>query len=68
MSRPTEMARDTAICVDCGMCEEIASGVDWNADGVEVMPLSLDAMAACPVGAIKWIGDVSLGRRRPAGE
>ncbi len=54
MIRPTEMTRDAEACLDCGMCEEIAVGTRWDAVGVPVTAFTLDAMAACPVGAIVW--------------
>lgn len=66
MIRPVEMIRDTRTCLDCGMCEEIAAGTSWDADGVPVTALTLDAMAACPVGAIVWLEAEALERMQRA--
>lgn len=63
MSRPTEMDRNAEVCLDCGLCEDIARDVSWHTGGVPITPTTLDAMAACPVGAIVWREEENRGAR-----
>ncbi len=45
---------DMAVCIECGICDEIAPGIRDDVGHVPAMSLTLDAMASCPTGAIKW--------------
>lgn len=46
---------DLALCIDCGSCADLAPGMRERPDRVAVRAETLEAMAACPVGAILWL-------------
>ncbi len=48
------MRVDPGACIECGICEEIAPGVKQRPELIEVDRHALEAMAACPTGAIRW--------------
>lgn len=52
--RPEAMWVDPDACIECGICEEIAPGIRDEAPLIAVTPSSLEAMSACPTGAIRW--------------
>lgn len=52
--RPSEMYVDPAACIECGICDEIAPGIRDSLEHVPVSSLTIEAMANCPTGAIKW--------------
>lgn len=45
---------DQEACIECGICDEIAPGIRGSPDRVPVDAITLEAMANCPTGAIKW--------------
>jgi len=54
LHRPTAMYVDKGRCIECGVCLEIKPGL---LDGPTLFGIddeSLEAMAACPTGAIRW--------------
>ncbi len=46
---------DAEACIECGLCEELAPGIRGEAARVAVTARTLDAMSACPTGAIRWL-------------
>jgi len=52
--RPTAMYVDKARCIECGVCVEIIPGILEGPEPFGVDEASLEAMAACPTGAIRW--------------
>ncbi len=46
---------DAGACIECGLCEELAPGIRGEAPFVAVTARTLDAMSACPTGAIRWL-------------
>lgn len=55
MLRPDSIYIDLNACVLCGLCEDVLPGaLDLHAR-MSVTPAALDAMAACPTGAIRWL-------------
>jgi len=52
--RPTAMRVDPEACIECGICEEIAPGIGAAPEHVPVTRQTLEAMAACPTGALRW--------------
>lgn len=54
MIRPDAMRIDEAACIHCELCFEIAPVFRDGANRVPVTDETLDAMAACPTGAIRW--------------
>lgn len=57
--RPTAMYVDRARCTECGMCLEIKPGILDAPELFGIDDESLEAMAACPTGAIRWSEGVS---------
>lgn len=53
--RPLGMRIDDGVCIHCGACDDIAPGMRERAARITVTSASLEAMAACPVGAILWL-------------
>jgi len=53
--RPDAMWIDAEACIECGLCEELAPGIRAEATSVAVTARTLDAMSACPTGAIRWL-------------
>jgi len=54
--RPSRVYVDPALCIRCEICDEVAPGT-LAAAAHGPMPADeavLDAMAACPTGAIRW--------------
>lgn len=49
------MCIDGDACIDCGACDDLAPGLREHAERIAVTPGTLEAMAACPVGAILWL-------------
>ncbi len=46
---------DPETCIECGICEEVAPGITRGPLAVPVTSASLEAMAVCPTGAIRWL-------------
>lgn len=57
LQRPTEMRVDPAACVRCELCDALLPGVLAGPERIPVSPAALEAMAACPTGAIVWCED-----------
>jgi len=53
--RPDFMHIDPVRCIGCGLCEDIAPGMWDNLQQVPVTGRTLEAMSACPTGAIRWL-------------
>lgn len=53
--RPTAMWIDPASCVLCGLCEEFIPLESLAGALLPVTAGSLEAMALCPTGAIRWV-------------
>lgn len=53
--RPPAMWVDALVCIECGICEELSPGIRASENRIEATPGSLEAMAACPTGAIRWL-------------
>jgi ferredoxin len=45
---------DPEVCIECGICEEVAPGIRETPGRVPVTRQTLEAMAACPTGALRW--------------
>jgi ferredoxin len=54
LRRPTAMRIDAVHCVRCGHCDALLPGVLTSPERIPVSPTALEAMAACPTGAIVW--------------
>jgi ferredoxin len=54
VTRPAAICIDEAACIHCELCFEIAPVFRSGARRVAVTDETLDAMAACPVSAIRW--------------
>lgn len=55
MLRPEFMWLDLQRCVNCGVCEEFVPDISMFEARLPVTGQSLEAMSACPVGAIRWL-------------
>jgi len=55
LNRPTAMRIDPVRCVDCGACDDLAPGMRAGRERIAIDTRTLEAMAACPVGAILWL-------------
>ncbi len=58
------MRVDLARCVRCELCDALLPGVLAGPERIPVSAAALEAMAACPTGAIVWCEDRASG---PAG-
>lgn len=58
------MRVDRARCIDCGLCYSIAPIICENPNRIPVTGDTLEAMAACPGGAIVWCEDPSAPPER----
>ena len=54
LKRPVAMHIDLEVCIDCGACDDLAPGIRDRSERIAVSSGTLEAMAACPVGAILW--------------
>ena len=52
--RPTEMRIEVARCTECGACLDLAPVIANDPQRIPISPVTLDAMAECPTGAIVW--------------
>jgi uncharacterized protein (DUF2249 family)/ferredoxin len=52
--RPKAMYVDKTRCIECGLCLEITPGILDGPVLFGIDDASLEAMAACPTGAIRW--------------
>lgn len=48
------MRVDPVACVRCELCDALLPGVLVGPKRIPVSPPALEAMAACPTGAIVW--------------
>lgn len=55
MLRPNAIYIDLGTCVVCGLCEDLLPGALRAHHHLNVSTAALDAMAACPTGAIRWL-------------
>ncbi len=55
MLRPNAIYIDQGACVVCGLCEDLLPGALRTHHHLSVSTAALDAMAACPTGAIRWL-------------
>lgn len=55
LERPVAMRIDLETCIDCGACDDLMPGGRERPDRIAVSPATLEAMAACPIGAIVWL-------------
>lgn len=64
--RPTAMRIDPDRCTHGGGCRLLAPEIE-DAERIPLTPATLDAMAACPSGALGWADDAPAGAdERPA--
>lgn len=54
VTRPSHVYVDHKRCIRCDLCEEYAPGILSKDVPVAARESVLDAMAACPTGAIRW--------------
>jgi ferredoxin len=52
--RPDAMRIEFARCIHCELCFDIAPVIRDAPERIGVSAATLDAMAACPTGAIVW--------------
>ncbi len=52
--RPLGMFIDRQRCIECGLCDVFAPGTFERTDLIPINEATLEAMAACPTGAILW--------------
>lgn len=52
--RPNHMRVEIDACIECGLCEEISPGIRDCEELIPVNRSTLEAMASCPTGAIRW--------------
>lgn len=57
MNRPTALHIDEALCIVCEECFELVPELRKHGAHVAASEVALDAMAACPTGAIRWVDD-----------
>ncbi len=57
LHRPTAMRVDEDACVRCELCDALLPGVLLGPERIPVSWVALEAMAACPTGAIVWCED-----------
>jgi ferredoxin len=62
--RPETMRVDAARCIHCHLCHDIAPTIREAPHRIPVSAATLDAMAACPTGAIVWCDEVEPRRKR----
>jgi ferredoxin len=55
LRRPVAMTLDPGACIACGMCGDLVPGLPERSGPIAITPATLEAMAACPVGAIHWL-------------
>jgi ferredoxin len=53
------MRVDFARCVRCELCDALLPGVLVGPERIPASPAALEAMAACPIGAIVWCEDAA---------
>ncbi len=58
------MMLDREVCIECGACEWLVPGMLRGPERIVITQGTLEAMAQCPVGAIRWLE--GLERRGPA--
>ena len=54
-NRPSLVFVDPQRCIKCEVCEELAPGILAEERPLVAVESVLDAMAACPTGAIRWL-------------
>jgi len=54
MPRPDAMRLEQARCIHCDLCVVIAPVIIVDPARIPVTDATLEAMAACPTGAIVW--------------
>ncbi len=54
MNRPTALRLDESVCIACEACDDLVPELRTLGRQVPVTDAALDAMAACPTGAIRW--------------
>jgi uncharacterized protein (DUF2249 family) len=65
VNRPTELRIDEASCIVCEGCFDLVPELRTPGVRVAVSDAALDAMAACPTGAIRWV-DEAASQSAPA--
>lgn len=55
LRRPVAMRVDLDSCIACGDCDDLVATARERPQRIAVTTASLEAMAACPVGAIVWL-------------
>lgn len=53
--RPETLWIDPFTCVECGICEEYLPASMLTGTTLPVTTETLEAMSACPTGAIRWL-------------
>jgi ferredoxin len=61
--RPVAIRIDPRRCVHCGLCVDLVGEPLDAPDRIPVSSAALDAMAACPSGAIVWCDDEEIAVR-----
>lgn len=55
MIRPRAMRIEPSACIVCELCYPLAPALRWPGAVVAIDDATLDAMAVCPSGALRWI-------------
>jgi len=55
LRRPVAMALDPEVCIECGVCDDLAPGMLERPERIAITQATLEAMAQCPVGALHWL-------------
>ena len=49
------MMLDREVCIECGACEDLVPGMLQGPERIAITQATVEAMAHCPVGAIRWL-------------
>lgn len=61
--RPDGMALDVERCIECGTCDALLPGIMNRPERIAISQASLEAMALCPVGALRWLEGLQWERK-----
>lgn len=59
LHRPPAMRVDAAACLRCDLCDTVLPGALAHPERIATSPAALEAMAACPTGAIVWLEEAA---------
>lgn len=55
LRRPRRVRIDAGVCIVCGLCDTLVPGLRVGGATMAATEAALEAMAACPVGAVRWV-------------